>query len=258
MGRAGYEYEYRFSVDDEVAGRYKHAKLPGKKNLLFEMRTVFMIKKKADEDHLIIGSETYDGVLHDDGKQDERRLMPACCGMMVSYRLLEYWMPKDEFDRFNDEAVDFARSAAAQRASDDVIPIAADTTVRTVQLDGEPIEQTMNRAIKQEDLLPIYVWPYSSTVEQSLCDYGRAYHVTQNLERTRVESVEEGLGLGLMRVCPMCARAPTIGTQITVLHNCNHAFHSRCIGMWLLEHDDCPYCSVPAGVDVDPYLSTIR
>lgn len=45
--------------------------------------------------------------------------------------------------------------------------------------------------------------------------------MAQSLERKRFESVDKGLAL--MRVCSVCKNV-------------------------LLEHEDCPYCSVPAGV----------
>lgn len=99
---------------------------------------------------MIIRSETYDGMLHDNGTPEDRRLLSVGLG---------------------DEAVEFARNTAAKRASVDVIPIAADIMVRTVQLGGEPIEQTMNRAIRSEELIPVYLWPFSSIMEELLFDY---------------------------------------------------------------------------------------
>lgn len=95
----------------------------------------------------------------------------------MSYRLPDYWMPKDLITRFNLDGIDFGTETTVDhyRLYSHVIPIAADAEVCTVQKDGEPIEEAMNRAIRAEDLVPLYVRSCGSGAEESKCSFRRAF-----------------------------------------------------------------------------------
>lgn len=134
----GYEYEYDFSVDDEIAKRCRYDIAGGETTLLFEMRIVFIIKKTCGKKSVIDG-ETYYGQLNvvDDVEPlgRERQLLAMGLEDEVNYRLPGYWMPRDLIRTFNLDAIDFARETTAadpERASDVVIPIAAHVKVCTV------------------------------------------------------------------------------------------------------------------------------
>lgn len=226
------------------------------------MRINFIIKETRGKKSVIDG-ETYYGQLNVvDGRLmslgRERELLAMGLEDEVSYRLPDYWMPRDLIRTFNLDAIDFARETTAadpERASDVVIPIAAHVKVCTVQLGSESFEEAMNRAIRAEDLVPLFVWSFRAVVDESKCSCERGFNLSYRLEGKRFESVDEALAL--MPLCSICSQAPTFGTQITVLPKCGHAFHSRCIILHLVDQDMCPCCSTPACVEKYPILADL-
>ncbi|KAI3449143.1 hypothetical protein Pfo_005808 [Paulownia fortunei] len=153
-------------------------------------------------------------------------------------------MTDDEVDRLIYEAFDFAKQMAAdpQHASLRVIPVVVGVEVCTVQQEGEPIGPTMDRAIRAQNLVPLYLWPFPTAVERQPIN-PLLINFMMKLPRIRVEDVDEGRAL--MRVCSICLRNPRMGTQISLLP-CHHAFHSHCVVRWLENSKLCPLCHFPA------------
>lgn len=158
-------------------------------------------------------------------------------------------MTKDEIDALVHAALDFAKRTADhdQRAARGGVNL----RVCTVQEAGEPLEAATDRALRARDLVPAYFWTIESSLtfpgknnKLSMCHYDLPVF-SRVLPKIRVTDVDQRLGL--MSVCGICSRAPTVGTQITVLPStCSHAFHSHCIFPWLLETNLCPVCEAPA------------
>ncbi|KAK6146061.1 hypothetical protein DH2020_019930 [Rehmannia glutinosa] len=134
-------------------------------------------------------------------------------------RLIEYSMPEDLIERMAVEAFDFAKEKAVdpQNASLFVIPVAVGLNVCTVQQEGEPIEDAVDRAAvtivgPDKDL-----WCY-----------------LKNLPKIRVEDVDG--------VCPICLDTPMTGSKMSLLPLCRHAFHFECVVAWLVKSKSCPLC----------------
>lgn len=232
-GIVGYEYHYSFRMEDEIIPLYELRLSRGIKSFLFEIRTNFIVKKTNDED-VIIGSERFDACV----QEDEGNLG---MDMFFRYRLEDYWMTHDEVCRFVDEAYDFAKQMAADplHASLTVIPIVVDLEVCTVQQENESLSATMERAISEERLLPLYLWPYPTVGRNKPVDLSLVRFMLSIL-RISVENVDEGLGL--MQVCLICSRNASIGTHISVLQ-CQHAFHSHCLIQGLEKSELCLVCN---------------
>ncbi|KAL3655374.1 hypothetical protein CASFOL_001160 [Castilleja foliolosa] len=92
----------------------------------------------------------------------------------------------------------------------------------------------MDRAIRAEHLVPLYMWKHATTVGCSTMPKSRWLYLVF-LKRVRVENVEEGLAL--MPVCPICSRSSTLGSPISSLRRCGHAFHSHCIFRWIEDNE---------------------
>ncbi|GER42285.1 RING/U-box superfamily protein [Striga asiatica] len=99
-----------------------------------------------------------------------------------------------------------------------VVPVTVTIDVCTVQQDGEELDAAVDRAITTENLLPVLFFDIDQVVREISFD-GRgipctlAYFVCEDMVRFRLEDVE--LSLGLMRSCPICWRAPTLGAQLS-------------------------------------------
>ncbi|GFQ03557.1 hypothetical protein PHJA_002499500 [Phtheirospermum japonicum] len=189
------------------------------KLLLFEIRTNFILKTRRPS------PKEEEGDVGDD-----------------EYRLHEYWMPQKEIDSLVKGAVAFANRMAAEpeNAPLDIIPTVLHLEVRTVQREGESFDAAMDRAIRAQYLVPLYVWPQPTSVERKLSPVIRTF--LRRLERVRVEDVD--VGLGLMQACRICSRKPNIGDQVSSLPcGGRGAFlHSHCIVRWWEDNDVCPSC----------------
>ncbi|KAL7135888.1 hypothetical protein ABFS83_11G128500 [Erythranthe nasuta] len=242
-GRAGYEYNYEFSVDDEIVLRYNYTVVPGKKTFLFEIRTIFILKKTDGVDE-IMGSERCFAEISVNDEQEAQLLFGF--NWLASYRLKEYWMTEEDIARFDQDTIDFTKKIEADpgRAHRRTVPIGIDLKVCTVQQEGEEVGPALERVIRAEKLIPLYVYPLQMGLENGppppipLGDMFRVF--LWELERTRVEDLNQGLAM--MQDCGVCLRAPIVGDQISVLPSCGHALHSHCIVRSLLEKRECPLC----------------
>lgn len=45
-----------------------------------------------------------------------------------------------------------------------------------------------------------------------------------------------------MDECPICLLCFKHNDEISLLNKCNHKFHSKCLEMWLSNHNICPLC----------------
>ncbi|KAK6136288.1 hypothetical protein DH2020_029952 [Rehmannia glutinosa] len=194
------------SVQDHLVG--------GVNVYLFEIRTNFILKRTSvDEDEIVLCSESFDAYSEECECEDEWYLE-----QQTSYRLKEYWMPEDEIDKLVHEAFNFAKHHKSIRST--VIPFIVDVDVCTVQQDGEELEAAMDRAIRAENLVPLYLWHHIK-VEDDVDKLEDILDFLQfNLPRMRVEDVDQGLGL--METCPVCLHDPTVGAQISLLPQCSH------------------------------------
>ncbi|KAL3625341.1 hypothetical protein CASFOL_030795 [Castilleja foliolosa] len=241
--KLGYAYDFQLAMvgADEINSKYKSKpRDDGLKTFLFEFRTNFILKKRPEnleeEDEaaeVIIDSERFDGFITPSG--DELR---DCVRLsfMARYRLKEYWMTEDEIKFLLNKTLDFTRNIASdpQYVSLNPIPVVVCLEVKTVQQEGEPFNDALDRAIRAEHLVPLYNWSVATTVECSSMPKERRLFLIF-LKRVRVENVEEGMAL--MPVCPICSRSGAIGSQISTLPRCGHAFHSHCIARWIEEND---------------------
>ncbi|KAL3625350.1 hypothetical protein CASFOL_030804 [Castilleja foliolosa] len=209
--KLGYAYDFQLAMvgADEINSKYKSKLRDGVKTFLFEFRTNFILKKTPEN-------------------LDE--------AAEAGYRLEEYWMSRDEIEFLLNKTLDFTRNIASdpRYVLLNPIPVTVCLEVRTVQQEGEPFNDALDRAIREEHLVPLYMWNYATTVEcSSMPDDRRLF--LKFLKRVRVKNVEEGLAL--MRVCPICSRSGALGSQISTLPRCGHAFHSHCIYRWIEEND---------------------
>ncbi|EYU42146.1 hypothetical protein MIMGU_mgv1a013130mg [Erythranthe guttata] len=211
---AGYEYEYNFSIKEELVSKYKHRPMRKFTTLIFEIRATF-ITRPIDGEDVIIDSEVFDGVVQDNRSSDTVNTI-VLMQSSLSVRLHEYWMSGVEQRRFEIEALDFARRAAANAADPSprrVVPIFVDLKVITVQQEGEPVRGAFDRALRAENLVPFFNIP---------CSYATF---------TKWPGTPPHLG-------------PNIGSQISRASLCRHAFHSHCFALWLLKGNElCPTCN---------------
>ncbi|KAI3469245.1 hypothetical protein Pfo_025908 [Paulownia fortunei] len=242
--RSGFEYRYRFWMDDEIIPLYRVAIMFGTKTcqsppikcFLFEIRTNFILKTRLDDGGAdeVMDSERYEASVPEDGHEE-------LLEMQTSFRLKEYWMSDDEIQRLVHGAFDFAKQRAADPQHGSVIPVVVGLDVCTVQLDGEPLNATIDRAIRPECLIPLYLWPVGPDVQRRrIGEVDITLDLfSMDLPKIRVEDVDQGLAL--MEVCPICLHNPTIGAQISLLP-CHHAFHNHCVVRWLQKSTSCPLC----------------
>ncbi|KAL3639667.1 hypothetical protein CASFOL_014635 [Castilleja foliolosa] len=240
-GRVGYEYDYRFSIvdADEISSVYKFFLDPKLKYFLFEFRTSFILKSKTDEGkHDLTDSERYD------------LRVPQIGGDLSIYfrtyrRLDDYWMTEDEMKLLSSEAFDFAKQMAAkpEHALLNLIPIAVEIDVCTVQQEAETYDACLGRAIRPQNMVPLYLWVSFTSVEERKPMTPRLITFLLHLPRIRVEDIEKGLAL--MEECSICSEMTKVGAQISVLQ-CGHAFHSHCVVGWLEDNRLCPTCKSPA------------
>ncbi|KAK6136287.1 hypothetical protein DH2020_029951 [Rehmannia glutinosa] len=200
-------------ITDEIISRYRTILSGGVNVYLFEIRTNFILKRTIaddddDEDEIVLCSESFDAYSEECECEDEWYLE-----QQTSYRLKEYWMPEDEIDKLVHEAFNFAKHHKSIRST--VIPFIVGVDVCTVQQDDEELEAAMDRAIRAENLVPLYLWHHIK-VEDDVDKLEDILDFLQfNLPRMRVEDVDEGLGL--METCPVCLHDPTVGAQISLL-----------------------------------------
>ncbi|KAL3631750.1 hypothetical protein CASFOL_024734 [Castilleja foliolosa] len=243
----GYAYDFhlRMLEEDEITSKYKSKRKDGVKTFLFEFTTNFILKKRSQDveeeesssSDVIIDSERFDTYMYpnvDDQKMDFHLLL-----WDVDLRLMQYWMNGDEIIFLLNETLDFTRNIASdpQHVLLNLIPVAVCIEVRTVQQDGETLDDAMDRAIRAEYTVPMFTDP------TYMC-YSRSSFLRE-LSKVRVANVEEGLAL--MPVCPICSRSCTLGAQISTLPKCGHTFHSHCIFLWIKDKGlICPSCPSPA------------
>ncbi|EYU42379.1 hypothetical protein MIMGU_mgv11b009987mg [Erythranthe guttata] len=234
---AGYEYRYRFSLDDEIAPLYRYTLDPDLKTYLFEIRTSFIIKTIDGRDQ-IVDSERFDACRH--GKETVHIFTDVSC------RLAEYWMTKDEIKELVNKASDFAAQTAndPRNARRSLIPIVVRLEVCTVQQENETVDLVNDRVIRADNLVPICVWPTVTDVGREQLDSQLSlYSLRVAMMRRRVEDIDKELTI--MPLCGICSRGPKIGTHISVIPPCDHAFHTHCIVRRLLENNYfCSTCCV--------------
>ncbi|GER50624.1 RING/U-box superfamily protein [Striga asiatica] len=228
--RPGYEYRHQIEIDEGRVNTNRRISLEGRCAFEFQTRTNFILKPRdSGAGEITLCSETISERLF--GYEFDYELFPHS-----QYRLREYWMPEAQIQELIREATDLCRSTLLSTADRGprVIPVTLRIVVCTVQQDGEELGATMDRAIRVENLVPDPV-----DVNWAL---GLEVFVMEHMARSRLEDVE--LGLGLMRSCPICERAPTLGAQLSTIA-CGHTFHSHCIVRSLRNKNSCPVCNVP-------------
>ncbi|KAL9142141.1 hypothetical protein ABFS82_14G149200 [Erythranthe guttata] len=244
---AGYEYNYRFSIDDEMAPFYKFEFLHGTKTHIFEIRTSFIMKKINGQDQ-IMDSERFHAIVYGDSQ--------TCLMGCVADRFAEYWMTNDEIGIFVREALDFA-AQTGKNTSRLLIPIVVHIDVCTVQQENETVDSVSDRVIREEKLVPFDVWPFNpaaadrGNLDGQLWDYlarlMMGWPGCGELDSSNIRVEDVGEGMTVMPICNICSRGPMIGTRISVLPSCNHAFHLHCIVRRMLgKNYMCPTCQVPA------------
>ncbi|CAA0822734.1 RING/U-box superfamily protein [Striga hermonthica] len=245
--RPGYDYRYQIQIDD---GRNMdlHRRTQGRARCQFDFhfQTNFILKPiDAGAGETTLCSETFVDVPFDGENECEFFF----CSKL---RLREYWMPEAQIQELVSEALDSCRSTMSSTADREprVVPVTVTIDVCTVQQDGEELDAAVDRAITTENLLPVLFFDADRVVREISLDARGipctlAYFVWEDMVRFRLEDVELGLGLGLMRSCPICDRAPTLGAQLSTIV-CGHTFHSHCIvGSLLNKKNSCPVCNVP-------------
>ncbi|KAL3625581.1 hypothetical protein CASFOL_031035 [Castilleja foliolosa] len=242
-GRVGYEYDYRFSMvdEDEISSVYKKIPISKLKSYIFEFRTSFILKSRTDEGegkHDLIDSERYDVRVPENGGD-------ISIYIRTSDRLDDYWMTEDEMKLLSSEAFDFAKQMAVkpEHASLNLIPIVVEIDVCTVQQEAETHDACLGRAIRPQNMVPLYLFLEFTSVEERKPMTSKLIMFLFDLPRIRVEDIEKGLAL--MEECSICSERAKVGAQISVLQ-CGHAFHSRCVVGWLEDNRLCPTCKSPA------------
>ncbi|KAL9171886.1 hypothetical protein ABFS82_03G009800 [Erythranthe guttata] len=264
--RAGYEYRYGFAA--AYGGVLPLKTFGWRKKLFFEIRTNFILRKRISKEEeeviigserfeeVIIGSERFDMILGDDFED------PTYLILWIKPRLKSYWIiPSDEIDLLLSGAFDFAKQCSSNDNDNLVIPAVVNLEICTVQIEGESIDDAFDRAISGECLEPIFLMlNFSGRNDEinKLVPSELQRFLNTRLDKVRVEDLDEGLSL--MNECSICLRSPIVGSRISVLPNCGHAFHSHCIVRWFILSNLCPLCSCPGHyfpVSQDfPYLSS--
>ncbi|KAL8059159.1 hypothetical protein ABFX02_03G068100 [Erythranthe guttata] len=243
--RTGFEYNYKFRVNDEIyPDEIIH--LCGTQVFFFQIRTNFILTKKRlldddeeeDKEKDLMGSEIFETSFEDDGPE-------WLLQMTMSPRLeTAYWMPAEESLLLASRALDFAKQTALNSPHPvDVVLVTVDLDVCTLQLEGETLDDAFGRAIRAECLPPLYLWPHLSPRNRLLTirrvDLDLRLFLRSGLPLIRVEDVDQGLSV--MDTCSICLCNPTIGAQLSLLA-CGHSFHYHCIVRWLMKSHLCPVC----------------
>ncbi|KAL7125699.1 hypothetical protein ABFS83_14G133900 [Erythranthe nasuta] len=147
-----YEYNYRFTLLREIKTSYIYQIRPGKKNYLFEIRTSFIVKK-TDGVYQIIDSEMYGTELHGVEESDVSKIFEN----KLIYRLKEYYMSKEEIDKFKHMSLVFAKQVEADPKYNlsDTISLVGNIEVCTIQKDNQTLKEFMGRAIRTESHIQI-------------------------------------------------------------------------------------------------------
>ncbi|CAA0841905.1 RING/U-box superfamily protein [Striga hermonthica] len=243
--RPGYEYRHQIEIDEGRVNTNRRVPLRGRCEFEFQIQTNFILKPRdPGAGETTLSSETIsDPIFCCDHKYE---LCP--CSRL---RMREYWMTEAHIQEIIHETRDLCRSTELSTADRDprVIPVTVRIGVCTVQQDGEGLDAAVDRAITVPNLMAMRV---GGGLYKEL-GIALAMFVMKNMGRSRLEDV--GLGLGLMRSCPICERAPTLGAQLLTTV-CGHTFHSHCIVGSLRKKNSCPVCNVPV-YDENPYLKDL-
>ncbi|KAL3625327.1 hypothetical protein CASFOL_030781 [Castilleja foliolosa] len=231
---SGYQHHYNFSYTEAPISADIGVQI---KILVFKIRTSFILlqRKKLDDayEHEIMDTEDLSITL----PLDQIRHSPQKFHNIV-YRLDEYLMSDDQILSFIYTALDYAQQISAAHPSRLIVPIFADVLVCTVQLDGEPLDEAIDRSVRPDCLVPLKL--LEPDVDEDSCHHLRDY-LLRGLPRIRGDDVHvEGFG-SLMETCSICLGGPTAAAPVSLLP-CRHAFHSHCVVRWLMVNDSCPLC----------------
>ncbi|GFQ07747.1 E3 ubiquitin-protein ligase rnf181 [Phtheirospermum japonicum] len=155
----------------------------------------------------------------------------------ITYRLNEYLMPDDEIRSLIHEVFDFAEQITVVDSSIPAVPIVVEVDVWTVQLDGETLDDAIDRSVRPDRLIPLDLVRPEGWEKEDSCRPLRDY-LLYGLPRIGVE--DEGFG-ARMETCPICLGGPTAAAPMSLLP-CNHAFHRHCVVRWILKSWSCPLC----------------
>ncbi|CAA0841902.1 RING/U-box superfamily protein [Striga hermonthica] len=233
--RPGYKYRHHIEIDEGRVNTNRRVPLKGGCEFEFQIRTNFILKPRdSGAGETTLSSET----ISDPIILCDHKWQLFLCSRI---RMREYWMTEAHIQEMIHEAFDLCRSTVLSTADRGprVIPVTVRIDVCTVQQDGEELDAAVDRAITVPSLMPVRV---GGGLYEEL-GFPLAIFVMKNMGRSRLEDVV--LGLGLMRRCPICERAPTLGAQLLTTE-CGHTFHSHCIvGSLRKKKNSCPVCNVP-------------
>ncbi|KAL3619354.1 hypothetical protein CASFOL_036924 [Castilleja foliolosa] len=245
----GYEYSYAINMDDNIIPACIEADILSsndealavsnlRKVHVFVIQTKFKVIRKLDDDE----SDMYDCEMMETedlrikflvsaDRSDFRELFDQQFSL-IHFRLSEYLMPDDQILALIRQVFDFTQEIVSVDPSVPIVPIVVDVDVCTLQLDGETIYDTFDRAVTPDCLTPLE--PVEK--ENKLCRRRVWDFLLYDLPRVRVDK-----GSGLMEECPICMCGPSRGSLVSWLP-CKHAFHSHCVTRWLIKRQSCPLC----------------
>ncbi|KAL6563413.1 hypothetical protein OROGR_002372 [Orobanche gracilis] len=235
----GYEYHYRFGIDDEIIQRYSCLNIRDDVRFLLEIRTNFRVKGSDDGYGETIDTERFEI----DAQADESGRIRS--PYVVEWRLADYWMSHIETDDFEAELSAFAN--AADRRGRRVTPIAVEMDVCTVRGAGETAAAAAGRAMISGDLCPVWLVYDRNLFAELWKPAHRDLIRFLRLELPRVRMEADHYLSCFMEECMICRRGPAIGAKIVELRDyCGHAFHYGCLVRHLILADaSCPLCSHP-------------
>ncbi|KAL6563756.1 hypothetical protein OROGR_002715 [Orobanche gracilis] len=174
-----------------------------------------------------------------DTKTPERRNTASLLEEHTAQRFKEYSIiPEDAIPNLVEEVVGLVGQTVAdpRYRSLALIPVVAAVDVCTVQQEDEPLDAAMERAIRAGRLGPSECCADGDEICEELWCF-----LKNELPRTGVEGVDMCSNL-MDDDCSICLHGHTIGTHISRLPLCGHAFHYHCAVSWLVRKNTCPLC----------------
>ncbi|XP_012833722.1 PREDICTED: uncharacterized protein LOC105954603 [Erythranthe guttata] len=239
VGKHGYACDNRLFAGTTYVAFFKYRVKPNHVNYVLDVNVLFIVRKINGEDE-IIGSERYTTDLY---APEE----PNCeLTQVFKHRLEEYWISEEQLAEFKQKLFDLAKEKDSDPKSRALNSIIVEIDVVTLQQVGEKIDATMKRAMKKENLLPLYIWPFES-INGHRPGYVARPGVTNvlkfllHMRRNRVSDLYSAWTM--MRICRLCNDGPN-WSQMTIMDCCKRAYHSKCIfRQLLLTSNYCPSCN---------------